>query len=88
MSRIGLVFGAGGVVGQAYHTGVLAALEHDWDFDACDVDVIVGTSAGSITGTLLRLDVPTADLAAWTVNVGRDVADDAYSSGGHEWATG
>lgn len=27
--RVGLVLGAGGVVGQAYHSGVLAALEHD-----------------------------------------------------------
>ena len=29
--------------------------------------MIVGTSAGSITGTLLRLGVSPEDLAAWTV---------------------
>ena len=66
-TRVGLVLGAGGVVGQAYHAGVLAVLEHDYGFDARDVDMIVGTSAGSITGTLLRLGVSSGDLAAWTV---------------------
>jgi predicted acylesterase/phospholipase RssA len=64
---LGLVLGAGGVVGQAYHAGVLAALEHDWGFDTRSVDVVVGTSAGSITGVFLRLGVSAADLAAWTV---------------------
>jgi NTE family protein len=67
MSRAGLVLGGGGVVGQAYHAGVLAMLEHDHGFDARSADVIVGTSAGSITGTLLRLGVSAEDLAAWTV---------------------
>ena len=42
MTRVGLVLGAGGVVGQAYHAGVLAALEHDHGFDARTADVIVG----------------------------------------------
>jgi NTE family protein len=67
MSRVGLVLGGGGVVGQAYHSGVLAVLEHDFGFDARKADVIVGTSAGSITGTLLRFGVSAEDLAAWTV---------------------
>jgi NTE family protein len=67
MARVGLVLGAGGVVGQAYHAGVLAALEHDLGFDPRTADVVVGTSAGSITGTLLRLGVRAEDLAAWTV---------------------
>jgi NTE family protein len=67
MTRVGLVLGGGGVVGQAYHAGVLAALEHDLGFDARRVEVVVGTSAGSITGTLLRLGVSAEDLAAWTV---------------------
>jgi NTE family protein len=67
MTRVGLVLGGGGVVGQAYHSGVLAVLEHDFGFDARKADVVVGTSAGSITGTLLRLGVSAEDLAAWTV---------------------
>lgn len=67
MTCVGLVLGGGGVVGQAYHSGVLAVLENDFGFDARTADVIVGTSAGSITGTLLRLGVSAEDLAAWTV---------------------
>jgi|tagenome__1003787_1003787.scaffolds.fasta_scaffold20936630_3 NTE family protein len=67
MTRIGLVLGGGGVVGQAYHSGVLAVLQHDFGYDARSADLIVGTSAGSITGTLLRLGVSPEDLAAWTV---------------------
>ena len=51
MTRIGLVLGGGGVVGQAYHAGVLAVLEHDLGFDPRSADVVVGTSAGSITGS-------------------------------------
>ncbi len=65
--RVGLVLGAGGVVGQAYHAGVLAALEHDLGWDPRTADVIVGTSAGSIVGTLLRLGVGASDLARFAV---------------------
>jgi NTE family protein len=67
MTRIGLVLGAGGVVGQAFHAGVLAALEHDYDWDPRTAEVIVGTSAGALTGALLRSGVPASELAAWTV---------------------
>jgi NTE family protein len=67
VTRVGLVLGGGGVVGQAYHSGVLAVLEHDFGWDPRSADMIVGTSAGSITGTLLRLGVSAEDLAAWTV---------------------
>ncbi|WP_347056978.1 patatin-like phospholipase family protein [Blastococcus sp. HT6-30] len=67
MTRVGLVLGGGGVVGQAYHSGVLAVLQHDAGFDARTAEVVVGTSAGSITGALLRLGVSAENLAAWTV---------------------
>ncbi|CAN5797481.1 patatin-like phospholipase family protein [soil metagenome] len=67
MARVGLVLGAGGVVGQAYHAGVLAALEHDLGWDPRTADVIVGSSAGSVTGTLLRIGVGASDLAAYAV---------------------
>jgi NTE family protein len=63
---IGLVLGAGGVVGQAYQAGVLAALEREAHWDAREADIIVGTSAGSITGAALRVGVPATDLAAAT----------------------
>ncbi len=63
-TRVGLVLGAGGVVGQAYHAGVLAALHHELGWDPRTASVVVGTSAGSITGTLLRLGVSASDLVA------------------------
>jgi NTE family protein len=63
-SRIGLVLGAGGVVGQAYQAGVLAALEREIGWDPRNATVIVGTSAGSVTGAALRVGVPATDLAA------------------------
>ena len=61
---IGLVLGAGGVVGQAYQAGVLAALERETGWDPRAATVIVGTSAGSVTGAALRVGVPATDLAA------------------------
>lgn len=67
MNRVGLVLGGGGVVGQAYHAGVLSAVASEFGFDPRSAETIVGTSAGSITGTLLRLGVSAGDLAAWTV---------------------
>lgn len=66
MVRAGLVLGAGGMVGQAYNAGVLAALEQDLGWDPRTADVVVGTSAGSVTGTALRLGVAAADLFAST----------------------
>jgi NTE family protein len=60
--------GAGGIVGQAYHAGVLAALEHDLGWDPRTADVIVGSSAGSVTAALLRIGVPGEDLAAFAVH--------------------
>ena len=77
MGGIGLVLGAGGVVGQAYHAGVLAALEHECGWDARRAEVIVGTSAGSIVGTLLRVGVPAGQLAAWTMKAPLDVEGEA-----------
>ncbi len=70
-SRVGLVLGGGGVVGQAYHAGALAAVEHDLGWDVRAATSIVGTSAGSITGFALRAGVPASGLAAWWVGAPR-----------------
>ena len=63
MSRIGLVLGAGGIAGHAFHAGVLDALSavSGWDPDAAEV--IVGTSAGSGVAALLRGGLSTQDIA-------------------------
>lgn len=62
--RIGLVLGAGGMTGHAYHAGVLAALEDHLDWDARDAALVVGTSAGSVVGSALRAGIGARDLAA------------------------
>jgi NTE family protein len=62
--RIGLVLGAGGVVGHAYHAGVLDGLCDATGWDPRDAEVIVGTSAGSVVGALLRAGFSARDLAA------------------------
>lgn len=67
MARIGLVLGAGGIVGGAFHAGVLAALAEEVGWDPRDAELVVGTSAGSSTGAMLRAGMPAADLFAETV---------------------
>jgi NTE family protein len=63
MATVGLVLGAGGVVGGAYHAGALAALaEAGWD--ARGADLIVGTSAGAISAAALRAGLGPADQLA------------------------
>jgi NTE family protein len=62
--RIGLVLGAGGVIGHAFHAGVLDGLCDATGWDPRDAEVIVGTSAGSVVGALLRAGFSPRDLAA------------------------
>ena len=64
MARIGLVLGAGGVTGGAFHAGVLAALQDGLGWDARTADYLVGTSAGSGTAAILRAGLSPRDLAA------------------------
>jgi NTE family protein len=68
MGGIGLVLGAGGIVGNAFHAGVLAALQREVGWDPRTADVVVGTSAGSVSGTGLRLGVSPADMAAFATD--------------------
>ena len=50
--RVGLVLGAGGVLGGAWLTGALHALATETEWDPASADHIVGTSAGSMIGGL------------------------------------
>jgi NTE family protein len=59
-----LVLGAGGVVGHAWHVGVLAGVLEGIDWDARRADVVIGTSAGSMVAALLRAGIGPADLVA------------------------
>jgi hypothetical protein len=56
--RVGLVLGAGGVLGGAWLAGALAALTESTGWDPATADVVVGTSAGSMIGALLAGGVP------------------------------
>ncbi len=61
---VGLVLGAGGTAADTWHAGVVAALHDAAGWDARNADLIMGTSAGAITGLCLRAGMPPADLAA------------------------
>jgi NTE family protein len=62
--RIGVVLGAGGVLGHAFHAGVLAAIAEATGFDPRTAERLVGTSAGSVVAALLAGGMPAPDLAA------------------------
>src|SRR4029453_17418931 len=51
-ARVGLVLGAGGVVGHAFHAGVLRALAEVTGWDPRRAEVVVGTSAGAPAGAV------------------------------------
>ena len=52
-ARTAVVLGAGGTVGIAYHAGVAKALA-DAGVHPADADLVVGTSAGSVMGSIVR----------------------------------
>ncbi len=88
-SRIGLVLGAGGAVGHAFHSGVLAALSETTGWDPRAAEVIVGTSAGSVVGALLRAGLSGPNLAARSMDMplsaeGRRLASIAESARGDQ----
>lgn len=62
--RVGLVLGAGGVAGGAFHAGVLSALETSTGWDPRRAAVVVGTSAGAIAGAALRAGLSAPDMFA------------------------
>lgn len=63
-ARIAVVLGGGGQVGIAFHAAVLQAISETTGWDPRQASLIVGTSAGSITGAMLRAGFSVADLAA------------------------
>ncbi|WP_432831720.1 patatin-like phospholipase family protein [Dactylosporangium sp. CA-092794] len=52
MERTALVLGAGGITGVAWQLGILVGL-HDRGLDLGRADLILGTSAGAMTGALI-----------------------------------
>ncbi len=77
---LGLVLGAGGAAGSAFHAGVVAALAEVAGLDPRSADVMVGTSAGANTAASLRGGLSAEDhLARFTgeplSDEGRELAD-------------
>jgi NTE family protein len=66
--RIGLVLGAGGVLGGAWIGGGLVALSRETGWDPGDADYIVGTSAGSLFAALAAARVPVRKLLPATTS--------------------
>jgi NTE family protein len=70
--RVGLVLGAGGVVGASWLIGALEALEAHTGWRAGEADRIVGTSAGSVIGAFAAAGVPAPLMAAYVDGRGLD----------------
>jgi NTE family protein len=60
--RIGLVLGAGGILGAAWMVGALRAVQDRVDGPLGDVEIMVGTSAGSILAAALRSGIDVDEL--------------------------
>lgn len=66
MTRVGIVLGGGGPTGQAFHAGVLDELRIRTGLDAARVEVLLGTSVGSVVASGLAAGLPVADLPGWS----------------------
>jgi NTE family protein len=75
--KVGLVLGAGGVLGGAWLTGGLHALAQATGWDPATADYIVGTSAGSMIGSLLAAGVPPWFMVAHSAGESFDGLSDA-----------
>ena len=71
--RVGLVLGAGGVVGASWLIGALEAVESETGWQPTSAQRIVGTSAGSVVATLTASGIDPALMAAYSAG---DVVDD------------
>ena len=77
--RVGLVLGAGGVIGGAWLMGALEALEAETGWRAADAELIVGTSAGAVIGALAAAGVPPEYMSAYAAGRTLDEVADAES---------
>ena len=63
--RVGLVLGAGGVVGASWLIGALQHTQDATGWRAVDAERIVGTSAGAVVGALAASGVPSEYMSAY-----------------------
>src|SRR3954470_20595426 len=74
--KVGLVLGAGGVVGAAWLIGALEALAAETGWDPGEAEIIIGTSAGSVVGSLVAEGIAPEYLAAYSSGRTLDEVDD------------
>jgi NTE family protein len=74
--QVGLVLGAGGVVGAAWLIGALEALASETGWDPSSADHIVGTSAGSVVGSFVADGIAPAYLSAYSAGRALDEVHD------------
>lgn len=79
--KVGLVLGAGGVLGSAWLIGALNALADETGWDPGSAEYIVGTSAGSMIGGLCAAGVPPWFMLAHSAG---EVGDDGAASSAGE----
>ena len=65
LGPVALVLGAGGVLGAAWMTGALARLAERLPGPVGNVDLVIGTSAGSVLAAALRCGTPFEEITAW-----------------------
>jgi NTE family protein len=74
--NVGLVLGAGGVVGAAWLIGALEALASETGWDPSSAEFVVGTSAGSVVGALVAEGIAPEHLAAYSAGRNLDEVED------------
>src|SRR4051812_16032692 len=74
--KVGLVLGAGGVVGAAWLIGALEALASETGWDPTSAEFIVGTSAGSVVGALVAAGIAPEYLGAYSAGRTLDDVED------------
>ncbi len=87
-SRRGLVLGAGGVLGAAWTVGALNAVKAVLGIDARESDIIVGTSSGSIIGSILGEGYSPEQMLAHQRGVAEDSGPLADFSWDHDRSSG
>jgi NTE family protein len=75
--RVGLVLGAGGVVGASWLIGAIDALADETGWDPSTADRIVGTSAGSVIGALVAEGIRPEYLSAYVSGGTMDDVDES-----------
>ncbi|HYF24490.1 MAG TPA: patatin-like phospholipase family protein [Baekduia sp.] len=75
--RVGLVLGAGGVIGASWLVGALEALQDETGWEPGSADHIVGTSAGSVIGAMAADGVSPSLIGAHMTGAAADDAVEA-----------